>query len=171
MLGNQPALQTPGPQPPGIPQVAAAMGQAQPVRPPSKCCWSCLCFSGVFGLKLILRLCLKSVLLTILVLCCRWAYVHANRAYQSYAGFSRYLFSSLKCNLWVQNNCWGGKADLVLGWWNCWVCPFSASFFVTALHVSAVLTISVQHFAGDWELIQCFQREGSSSKNAVDILF
>uniref|UniRef100_A0A8U7N6B2 histone acetyltransferase n=1 Tax=Corvus moneduloides TaxID=1196302 RepID=A0A8U7N6B2_CORMO len=54
MLGNQPALQTPGPQPPGIPQVAAAMGQAQPVRPPSKCCWSCLCFSGVFGLKLIL---------------------------------------------------------------------------------------------------------------------
>uniref|UniRef100_A0A8C4V114 histone acetyltransferase n=1 Tax=Falco tinnunculus TaxID=100819 RepID=A0A8C4V114_FALTI len=36
MLGNQPALQTPGPQPPGIPQVAAAMGQAQPVRPPSK---------------------------------------------------------------------------------------------------------------------------------------
>uniref|UniRef100_A0A8U7N5Y1 histone acetyltransferase n=1 Tax=Corvus moneduloides TaxID=1196302 RepID=A0A8U7N5Y1_CORMO len=66
MLGNQPALQTPGPQPPGIPQVAAAMGQAQPVRPPSKCCWSCLCFSGVFGLKLILRLCLKLVLLTIL---------------------------------------------------------------------------------------------------------
>uniref|UniRef100_A0A8C5U5W8 histone acetyltransferase n=1 Tax=Malurus cyaneus samueli TaxID=2593467 RepID=A0A8C5U5W8_9PASS len=51
MLGNQPALQTPGPQPPGIPQVAAAMGQAQPVRPPSKCCWSSLCFSGVFGLK------------------------------------------------------------------------------------------------------------------------
>uniref|UniRef100_A0A8C0BTS6 histone acetyltransferase n=1 Tax=Buteo japonicus TaxID=224669 RepID=A0A8C0BTS6_9AVES len=39
MLGNQPALQTPGPQPPGIPQVAAAMGQAQPVRPPSK--YSC----------------------------------------------------------------------------------------------------------------------------------
>lgn len=37
ILGNQPALQTPGPQPPGIPQVAAAMGQAQPVRPPSKC--------------------------------------------------------------------------------------------------------------------------------------
>ncbi|XP_009977030.1 PREDICTED: CREB-binding protein [Tauraco erythrolophus] len=35
MLGNQPALQTPGPQPPGIPQVAAAMGQAQPVRPPN----------------------------------------------------------------------------------------------------------------------------------------
>uniref|UniRef100_A0A669PIS7 histone acetyltransferase n=1 Tax=Phasianus colchicus TaxID=9054 RepID=A0A669PIS7_PHACC len=37
ILGTQPALQTPGPQPPGIPQVAAAMGQAQPVRPPSKC--------------------------------------------------------------------------------------------------------------------------------------
>uniref|UniRef100_A0A672TRE7 histone acetyltransferase n=1 Tax=Strigops habroptila TaxID=2489341 RepID=A0A672TRE7_STRHB len=36
MLGNQPALQSAGPQPPGIPQVAAAMGQAQPVRPPSK---------------------------------------------------------------------------------------------------------------------------------------
>uniref|UniRef100_A0A8C3RKY9 histone acetyltransferase n=1 Tax=Chelydra serpentina TaxID=8475 RepID=A0A8C3RKY9_CHESE len=35
ILGNQPALQTPGAQPPGIPQVAAAMGQAQPVRPPS----------------------------------------------------------------------------------------------------------------------------------------
>ncbi|OPJ87691.1 CREB-binding protein isoform A [Patagioenas fasciata monilis] len=35
MLGNQAALQTPGPQPPGIPQVAAAMGQAQPVRPPN----------------------------------------------------------------------------------------------------------------------------------------
>ncbi|KAM9179447.1 CREB-binding protein-like [Mergus octosetaceus] len=35
ILGNQPALQTPGPQPPGIPQVAAAMGQAQPVRPPN----------------------------------------------------------------------------------------------------------------------------------------
>uniref|UniRef100_A0A8C0BUT3 histone acetyltransferase n=1 Tax=Buteo japonicus TaxID=224669 RepID=A0A8C0BUT3_9AVES len=44
MLGNQPALQTPGPQPPGIPQVAAAMGQAQPVRPPSK--YSCRrCFT------------------------------------------------------------------------------------------------------------------------------
>uniref|UniRef100_A0A8C0UCN8 histone acetyltransferase n=1 Tax=Cyanistes caeruleus TaxID=156563 RepID=A0A8C0UCN8_CYACU len=51
MLGNQAALQTPGPQPPGISQVAAAMGQAQPVRPPSKCCWSCFCFSGVFGLN------------------------------------------------------------------------------------------------------------------------
>ncbi|XP_043349136.1 CREB-binding protein isoform X5 [Dermochelys coriacea] len=35
ILGNQPALQTPGAQPPGIPQVAAAMGQAQPVRPPN----------------------------------------------------------------------------------------------------------------------------------------
>ncbi|XP_073218873.1 CREB-binding protein isoform X1 [Lepidochelys kempii] len=33
ILGNQPALQTPGAQPPGIPQVAAAMGQAQPLRP------------------------------------------------------------------------------------------------------------------------------------------
>lgn len=95
MLGNQAALQTPGPQPPGIPQVAAAMGQAQPVRPPSKCCWSCLCFSRVFALKFMLRVYLKLVLLTVLVLCCRRAYVHANRAYQSYAGFSRYLFSSL----------------------------------------------------------------------------
>ncbi|CAM5143814.1 unnamed protein product [Eretmochelys imbricata] len=33
ILGNQPALQTLGAQPPGIPQVAAAMGQAQPLRP------------------------------------------------------------------------------------------------------------------------------------------
>ncbi|EMP29443.1 CREB-binding protein [Chelonia mydas] len=32
ILGNQPALQTPGAQPPGIPQVAAAMGQTQPLR-------------------------------------------------------------------------------------------------------------------------------------------
>uniref|UniRef100_A0A8C3V2U3 histone acetyltransferase n=1 Tax=Catharus ustulatus TaxID=91951 RepID=A0A8C3V2U3_CATUS len=62
MLGNQAALQTPGPQPPGIPQVAAAMGQAQPVRPPSKCCWCCLCFSGVFALKLMLRLDFKLTL-------------------------------------------------------------------------------------------------------------
>uniref|UniRef100_A0A803Y5Q4 histone acetyltransferase n=1 Tax=Meleagris gallopavo TaxID=9103 RepID=A0A803Y5Q4_MELGA len=43
ILGTQPALQTPGPQPPGIPQVAAAMGQAQPVRPPSKCFCIGLC--------------------------------------------------------------------------------------------------------------------------------
>nr|XP_034986339.1 CREB-binding protein isoform X2 [Zootoca vivipara] len=35
ILGNPPALQAPGTQPPGIPQVAAAVGQAQPVRPPS----------------------------------------------------------------------------------------------------------------------------------------
>uniref|UniRef100_A0A8B9GHF4 histone acetyltransferase n=1 Tax=Amazona collaria TaxID=241587 RepID=A0A8B9GHF4_9PSIT len=46
MLGNQPALQSAGPQPPGIPQVAAAMGQAQPVRPPSKYfCRIYLCIS------------------------------------------------------------------------------------------------------------------------------
>lgn len=36
MLGNQSTLQVPGTQPPGIPQVAASMGPAQPVRPPSK---------------------------------------------------------------------------------------------------------------------------------------
>ncbi|KAF7242948.1 CREB-binding protein [Varanus komodoensis] len=34
ILGNQSALQAPGTQPPGIPQVAATMGQPQPVRPP-----------------------------------------------------------------------------------------------------------------------------------------
>ncbi|KAG8145907.1 hypothetical protein E2320_012341 [Naja naja] len=36
ILGNQPTLQAPGSQPPGIPPVAATVGQAQPVRPPSK---------------------------------------------------------------------------------------------------------------------------------------
>lgn len=36
ILGNQPALQVPGSQPPGIPPVAGTVGQAQPVRPPSK---------------------------------------------------------------------------------------------------------------------------------------
>lgn len=36
ILGNQPPLQVPGSQPPGIPAVAATVGQAQPVRPPSK---------------------------------------------------------------------------------------------------------------------------------------
>lgn len=113
MLGNQAALQTPGPQPPGIPQVAAAMGQAQPVRPPSKCCWSCS--SGGFGLQFILRLCLELVLLTFPVLCCRWAYVHANRAYQSYAGFSRYLFSSLIAICGFKIIVGGGKGDLMLG--------------------------------------------------------
>ncbi|XP_025032115.1 CREB-binding protein-like [Python bivittatus] len=35
ILGNQPALQAPGTQPPGIPPVAATVGQAQPVRPPN----------------------------------------------------------------------------------------------------------------------------------------
>ncbi|XP_066496468.1 CREB-binding protein isoform X2 [Tiliqua scincoides] len=35
MLGNQSALQVPGTQPPGIPQVAPSMGPAQPVRPPN----------------------------------------------------------------------------------------------------------------------------------------
>lgn len=144
MLGNQAALQTPGPQPPGIPQVAAAMGQAQPVRPPSKCCWSCS--SGVFGLQLILRLCSELVLLTFPVLCCRWAYVHANRAYQSYAGFSRYLFSSLIaiCGFKIIVGvgkvilCWG---FLVLGgsnyrsclFFHCSVCQGSANNMDPAL--------------------------------------
>ncbi|XP_032086357.1 CREB-binding protein [Thamnophis elegans] len=35
ILVNQPPLQAPGSQPPGIPAVAATVGQAQPVRPPN----------------------------------------------------------------------------------------------------------------------------------------
>lgn len=155
MLGNQAALQTPGPQPPGIPQVAAAMGQAQPVRPPSKCCWSCL---RSLWIQVNPEVGFKTGFADLSCVVLQMGQCPCQPCLSVVCRFLKVSVFLSNCNLWVQNNYWGGKADLMLGFFRCWEGGTTGAAFFSAPFFGAVLTIWIQHFAGNWELIQCFQR-------------
>lgn len=138
MLGNQPALQTPGPQPPGIPQVAAAMGQAQPVRPPSKYfCGRFLCVPAValHGWWL-WALVLNSGLGSKLVFCWPFVCCVADGPMSmptvpiSRMQVSQGTFSSLTMiygfKIIFRGKCWSSLLHLALGWGKLLCLPFSS---------------------------------------------